>query len=43
MLVMDYSRGRWRGQRIVPYADFVLDPAALVFRTEQAVFEGSGL
>jgi len=40
MLVMDYNRGRWHDARIVPYADFVLDPAALVFHYGQAIFEG---
>lgn len=41
MLVMDYDRGAgWHDARIVPYADFVLDPAALVFHYAQTLFEG---
>lgn len=41
MLIMDFDRGQgWHDARIVPYADFVLDPAALVFHYAQALFEG---
>ncbi|MFZ5974600.1 MAG: branched-chain amino acid aminotransferase [Bacillota bacterium] len=41
MFIMDYDRGQgWHEARIVPYADFVLDPAALVFHYAQALFEG---
>lgn len=40
MLLMDYSGGAWKDMRIVPYANFSLDPAAAVFHYGQAVFEG---
>ena len=40
MLVMDYDRNGWHDARIVPYANFVLEPAALVFHYGQAIFEG---
>ncbi|MCQ2466011.1 MAG: branched-chain amino acid aminotransferase [Clostridia bacterium] len=41
MFVMDYVRGEgWINPRIVPYAPFEIDPAAMVFHYGQAVFEG---
>jgi len=41
MFIMDFDRSSgWHDARIVPYSDFVLDPAALVFHYAQAVFEG---
>ncbi|WP_419182294.1 branched-chain amino acid aminotransferase [Paenibacillus radicis (ex Xue et al. 2023)] len=41
MFLMDYSAAEgWHEPRIVPYAPFVLDPAAMVFHYGQAVFEG---
>lgn len=41
MFLLDYTEGRgWHDARIVPYAPFSLDPAAMVFHYGQAVFEG---
>lgn len=41
MFMMDYDAGQgWHDARIVPYDNFVLDPAALVFHYGQAIFEG---
>ncbi len=41
MLLMDYDDGRgWHDMRIVPYADFAMDPASVVFHYGQAIFEG---
>ncbi len=41
MLIMDYSKERgWHDMRIVPYGDFSMDPASMVFHYGQAIFEG---
>jgi len=41
MLVMDYDRGRgWHDMRIVPYENFSMDPATVVYHYGQAIFEG---
>jgi len=41
MFVMEYAQGKgWHDPRIVPYADFSLSPAAMVFHYGQAIFEG---
>ena len=41
MLVMDYDRERgWHGMRVVPYANFSMDPATVVYHYGQAIFEG---
>ncbi len=41
MFVMDYSKDAgWHDARIVPYADFSISPAAMVFHYGQAIFEG---
>ena len=41
MLMMDFNREKgWHDARIIPYHDFVLDPAVLVFHYAQAIFEG---
>jgi branched-chain amino acid aminotransferase len=41
MFIMEYETGRgWHSARIVPYAPFFLDPAALVFHYAQEIFEG---
>ncbi len=41
MFVMTYDQGQgWHNARIVPYADFTLDPAAMVLHYGQAIFEG---
>jgi branched-chain amino acid aminotransferase len=41
MFIMEYETGRgWHSARIVPYAPFSLDPAALVFHYAQEIFEG---
>jgi len=41
MLVMDYHKGQgWHDMRVVPYADFSMDPASAVFHYGQAIFEG---
>ena len=41
MFIMDWTdRGGWQDARIVPFADFSLSPAALVFHYAQEVFEG---
>lgn len=41
MLLMDYDEGQgWHDLRIVPYGDFSLSPAAMVFHYAQEVFEG---
>ena len=41
MFLMDYHAGKgWHDPRIVPYAPFSIDPAALVFHYGQEVFEG---
>lgn len=42
MFLMDYAEGEgWKNPRIVPYADFHLDPAAVVLHYGQAIFEGT--
>lgn len=41
MFLMDYELGLgWHNARIVPYADFAMDPAAMVLHYGQAIFEG---
>lgn len=41
MFVMEYDEGQgWHNQRICPYQDFALDPAAMVLHYGQAIFEG---
>lgn len=41
MLIMDYERGKgWQQMQIVPYGDFAMDPATVVFHYGQAIFEG---
>ena len=41
MFIMDYELGiGWHDARIVPYGDFAMDPAAMVFHYGQAIFEG---
>ena len=41
MFCMDYTAGKgWHDPRIVPYADLVLSPAAMVFHYGQEMFEG---
>lgn len=40
MLVMDYADGQWGQMRIVPYGDFSMDPATVVYHYGQAIFEG---
>jgi branched-chain amino acid aminotransferase len=41
MFVMDYSEEKgWHDPEIVPYADFSISPAAMVFHYGQAIFEG---
>jgi branched-chain amino acid aminotransferase len=41
MFVMDYAEGQgWHDPRIVPYAPFQMDPAAMVLHYGQAVFDG---
>jgi len=41
MFVMEYDEDRgWHNQRICPYQDFALDPAAMVLHYGQAIFEG---
>ena len=41
MFLMDYTEGRgWHDPRIVPYADFTLSPACMVFHYGQEMFEG---
>ena len=42
MFLMNYEKGRgWYNPRIVPYGDFSMDPAAMVFHYGQAIFEGT--
>lgn len=42
MFLMNYEKGRgWYDARIVPYGDFAMDPAAMVFHYGQAIFEGT--
>ncbi len=41
MFIMNYDEGEgWHNPRIVPYAPFELDPAAMVFHYAQEIFEG---
>jgi branched-chain amino acid aminotransferase len=41
MFLMDYDAGEgWHDPRIVPFADFQLSPAAVVFHYAQEIFEG---
>ncbi len=41
MFVMDYSLDKeWHDPQIMPYADFNISPAAMVFHYGQAIFEG---
>ena len=41
MFVMDYSLDKgWHDPQIMPYADFSISPAAMVFHYGQAIFEG---
>ena len=41
MFLMDYDEGKgWHDPRIVPFADFQLSPAAVVFHYAQEIFEG---
>lgn len=41
MLVMDFERAKgWSGMRIVPYGNFSMDPATVVYHYGQAIFEG---
>ncbi|MGH9163279.1 MAG: branched-chain amino acid aminotransferase [Vicinamibacteraceae bacterium] len=41
MFVADYAPGEgWTSARVVPYASFSLEPAAMVFHYGQAMFEG---
>ncbi len=41
MFIMDYDEGKgWHDPQIVPFADFSLSPAAVVFHYAQEIFEG---
>ena len=41
MFLMDYDRQNgWHDPRVVPYANFTLDPACVVFHYAQEIFEG---
>ncbi|NLB90818.1 MAG: branched-chain amino acid aminotransferase [Clostridiales bacterium] len=41
MLLIDYDQQKgWHNGRIVPYGDFSMDPASMVFHYGQAIFEG---
>ena len=41
MFIMNYDEGQgWHDARIVPYAPFELDPAAMVLHYAQEIFEG---
>ena len=41
MFVMDYTEGQgWHDPRIIPYQNFSLDPATVVFHYAQEIFEG---
>ena len=41
MFIMDYDEGKgWHDPRVVPFADFSLSPAAVVFHYAQEIFEG---
>lgn len=42
MFLMNYEAGKgWYDPRVVPYGDFQMDPAAMVFHYGQAIFEGT--
>ena len=42
MFLMNYEAGRgWYDTRVVPYGDFAMDPASMVFHYGQAIFEGT--
>ncbi|MDO4482968.1 MAG: branched-chain amino acid aminotransferase [Clostridia bacterium] len=42
MFLMNYEEGKgWFNPRVVPYGDFALDPACVVFHYGQAIFEGT--
>ncbi|RMG33803.1 MAG: branched-chain amino acid aminotransferase [Methanobacteriota archaeon] len=40
MLLREYKDGAWQRARIMPFQNFTLSPAALVFHYGQAIFEG---
>lgn len=41
MFIMNYTQGQgWHDERIVPFADIVLSPAAMAFHYGQTMFEG---
>ncbi len=40
MLLREYKNGAWQPARIMPFQNFSLSPAALVFHYGQAIFEG---
>ena len=40
MFVMDYADGAWHSPKIVPFGEFSIHPAAMVFHYGQAIFEG---
>jgi branched-chain amino acid aminotransferase len=40
MFVMNWRNGGWEDPRIIPYGNFSMDPAAMVFHYGQAIFEG---
>ncbi|MBQ9624924.1 MAG: branched-chain amino acid aminotransferase [Clostridia bacterium] len=41
MFTMEYEKGKgWFNHKIIPYSDFVLDPATVVFHYGQEIFEG---
>ena len=42
MFLMNYEEGKgWFDPRVVPYGDFSMDPASMVFHYGQAIFEGT--
>lgn len=42
MFLMNYEAGKgWYDPRVVPYGDFPMDPASMVFHYGQAIFEGT--
>lgn len=40
MFIADYEDGAWKDARIVPFGEFSIHPAAMVFHYGQAIFEG---
>lgn len=40
MFVADYENGEWKDARIIPFGEFSIHPAAMVFHYGQAIFEG---